>query len=93
MSECSESYHLRSERADASRYSREALVQLVPNAESSLLDELERRLHPRGFDELMEVKASRLLADALGPKHYDWLSYDYITSDAPSNHLGVTKVR
>jgi len=119
MSEFSESYHLRSERAedaigllrlakrnghvyqpdweneitaDDSRYSREALQRLVPPAEPSLIDEFERRSHPKGFDELLEVNASTLLAQALGLEHYEWLSYDYIASDSPDDHPDVTEV-
>jgi len=78
--------------ADDSRYSREALQRLVPSAQSSLLDEFERRMHPTDFDELLEVKPSRLLAQALGLEHYDWLAYDYIASDSPDDHPGVTEV-
>src|SRR5215213_3478855 len=44
--------------ADDSKYSREALQRLVPSAQSSLLDELERRLHPTDFDELLGGKPS-----------------------------------
>jgi len=78
--------------ADDSKYSRQALQQLVPSAQPALLDELERRLHPRDFDELLKVKSSRLLAQALGLQHYDWLAYDYIASDSPDNHPDVTEV-
>jgi len=78
--------------ADDSRYSREALQQLVPSAQPSLLDEFERRLHPTDFNELLEVKSSRLLAQALGLEHYDWLAYDYIVSDSPDDHPDVTEV-
>src|SRR6185436_17302477 len=45
-----------------SGYSREALQRIVPSAEPSLLDEFERRMHPTDFDELLEIKVSRLLA-------------------------------
>jgi hypothetical protein len=78
--------------ADDSKYSRDALQRLVPSAEAPLLDELERRFHPSDFDELLELNPSRLLAQALGLKHYDWLSYDYIASDRPDDHPGVTAV-
>ena len=77
---------------DDSRYSRAALQQLVPSAQPSLLDELERRMHPPDFDELLELKPSRLLAQALGLEHFDWLSYDYMASDSPDDHPGVTEV-
>jgi len=62
--------------ADDSKYSRAAVLRLVPSADPSLLDELERRFHPADFDELLELKPSRLLAQALGLEHYDWLAYD-----------------
>jgi len=77
---------------DDSRYSREALQTLVPSAEASLLDELERRMHPTDFDELLQLKPSRLLAQALGLKHFDWLAYDYIASDSPEDHPDVSEV-
>jgi hypothetical protein len=57
-----------------------------------LLEELERRFHPADFDELLEIKASRLLAQALGLEHFDWLSYDYLASDRPDDHPDVTEV-
>ena len=78
--------------ADDSKYSREALQKLVPSAQPALLDELERRMHPTDFDELMELKPSRLLANALGLEHYDWLAYDYIASDSADDHPDVTWV-
>ena len=78
--------------ADDSKYSREALQRLVPSAQPSLLDEFERRMHPTDFDELLELKSSRLLAQALGLEHYDWLAYDYIASDSPDDHPDVTEV-
>ena len=78
--------------SDDSKYSREALQRLVPSAEASLLDEFERRLHPSDFDELLEVNPSRLLAQALGLEHYEWLSYNYISSDSPDDHPGVIEV-
>ena len=77
---------------DDSRYSREALQRLVPSAESELLDEFERRMHPKDFDELLNVGTSRMLAQALGLEHYDWLAYDYIDGDGPDEHPDVTKV-
>ena len=78
--------------ADDSKYVRSALAQRVPSADAELLDELERRFHPSDFDELLEIKASRLLAQALGLEHFDWLSYDYIASDHPDDHPDVTEV-
>jgi hypothetical protein len=78
--------------ADDSSYSRETLQRLVPSAEPSLLDELERLMHPTDFDELFEVNRSRLFAQALGLEHFDWLSYDYIASDSPDDHPDVTEV-
>jgi len=74
------------------KYSRAAVMRLVPSADPSLLDELERRFHPADFDELLELKPSRLLANALGLEHYDWLAYDYIASDSPDDHPDVTEV-
>jgi hypothetical protein len=82
-------------RVDDSRYSRAALQQFVSSAQSDLLDDFERWLHPKDFDELFEVEPSKLLAQALGLEHYDWVSYDYIVSDfheSPEDHADVTEV-
>ena len=65
-------------RVDDSRYSRAALQQLVPSAQSGLLDDLEGRLHPKDFDELFGAEPSKLFAQAMGLEHYDWLAYDYM---------------
>jgi hypothetical protein len=77
---------------DDSTYSREALQRLVPNAEPSLLDEFEGHMHPTDIDDLLEVRTSRMLAQALGLEHYDWLAYDYIDSDGLDEHPDVTEV-
>jgi hypothetical protein len=77
---------------DDSKYSREALLRVVPSVQPAWLDDLERQLHPTDFDELMEVKTSRMLAQVLGLKHYDWLAYDYIASDSRDDHPDVTEV-
>jgi hypothetical protein len=82
-------------RVDDSNYSRTALLQVVPSAQGSLLDEFESRLHPKDLDELFEAEPSKLLAQALGLEHYDWLAYDYIARDfhdSPENHTDVTEV-
>jgi len=84
-------------RVDDSKYSRAALQQLVLSASSALLDDFERWLHPTAFDELFEAEPSKLLAQALGLEHYDWLSYDYMTqardfSDSPKEYTDVTEV-
>ena len=78
--------------SDDSRYSRQALQRLVPTADSELLDEFERRKDPGDFDELLSMNPSRLLAEALGLEHYEWLAYDYIASDRPEDHPGVIEV-
>jgi len=83
-------------RVHDSRYSRAALQQLVPSAQPSLLDDFERRLHPKDFDELFASEPSKLLAQALGLGHYDWLDYDYIARDfheSPEDHPDVTEVK
>jgi hypothetical protein len=49
-------------------------------------------LHPQDFDELLQVNPTRLLAQALGLAHYEWLAYDYIASDAPEDHPDVLEV-
>jgi len=83
-------------RVDDSRYSRSTLQQLVPSAQPSLLDDFERRLHPKDFGDLLEAQPSKLLAQALGLEHYDWLDYDYIARDcheSPEDHPGITEVK
>lgn len=77
---------------DDSEYSRAALEQLVPSADSESLDEFERRMHPTDFDELLGANTSRILAEALGLEHYEWLSYDYVATDGPDDHPGVIEV-
>jgi len=82
-------------RVDDSRYSRAALQQIAPSAQPTLLDEFELHLHPKEFDELFESEPSKLLAQALGLEHYDWLAYDYIARDfhgSPQDHPDVTEV-
>jgi hypothetical protein len=82
-------------RVDDSKYSRAALQQVVPSAESTRLDEFERWLHPTDLDELFGAEPSKLLAQALGLEHYDWLSYDYIARDfpdSPDDYPEVTEV-
>jgi hypothetical protein len=43
-------------------------------------------------DELLQVYLSRILAQALGLEHYEWLSYSYIASDSPEEHPDVIAV-
>lgn len=66
---------------DDSGYSSVVLRQFVPSVQAALLDDLERHLHPKDFDELFDVEASKLLAQALGLEHYDWLSFNYVADD------------
>jgi len=83
-------------RVDDSKYSRAALEQFVPSVQASLLDEFEGRLHPKDFDELFEAEPSKLLAQALGLEHYDWLAYDYIARDfhdSPESQADITEVK
>ena len=50
----------------------------------------------KDFDEIFEAEPSKLLAQALGLEHYDWLSYDYIARgfhDSPDDHADVTEVQ
>jgi len=78
--------------ADDSKYSRDALEKLVPSADSESLDEFERRMHPTDLDELLGANTSRILAEALGLEHYEWLAYDYLASDSPEDHPDATEV-
>lgn len=77
---------------DDSRYSRQALERLLPEADPSLLDEFERRMHPADIDELVGFPLARLLTQTLGLQHAEWLSYDYIASDDPDAHPGMIEV-
>ncbi len=79
---------------DDSGYSRAAMQEFVPSAKETMLDDLERRLHPKDFDELFEAEPSKLFAQALGLEHYDWLSFDYTASrlDSPEDHIDVIQV-
>lgn len=74
---------------DDSEYSREALQKLVSSAQFA---EFEQRLHPKDFDEVFEAEPAKLLAQALGLKHYEWLAYDYVAGnfhDSPRDFPGV----
>ena len=75
---------------DDSQYSREALERLVPSAHGPSLDEFERRMHPEDIEELLGVPTSRVLAQALGLEHFDYISYDYIATDGADD--GVIEV-
>lgn len=80
---------------DDSRYSRSALEQFVPFAQTSLLDDFELLLHPKDFDELFDAEPSKQFAQAIGLEHYDWLDYEHIARDfreSPEGHPGVTEV-
>ena len=82
-------------RVNDSKYSRAALQKFVPSAQPALLDDFEQHLHPKNFDELFEAEPSKLLAQALGLEHYDWLSFDYVASDlldSPDDHADVIQV-
>jgi hypothetical protein len=68
-------------RVDDSKYSRAALQKFVPSAHPALLDDFEKHLRPKDFDDLHEAKPSKLFAQALGLKHYDWLCFDDIADD------------
>ena len=74
---------------------RQALEQRIPNAHGPSLDEFERRMQPQSVDELIEGSPSRVLAEALGLEHYEWLSHEYLSADfedAPEDHPDVTEV-
>jgi hypothetical protein len=73
-------------------YSRDAIQRLVPSAHAPSLDEFERRMHPADIDEVIEVRVSRIFAEAIGLEHYEWLAYDSIASDSPDDHPDVTEV-
>jgi hypothetical protein len=78
---------------DDSRYSGEALRHLVPSAQ---LDDFEQRLHPADFDALFEIEPAKILAQALGLEHYDWLAYDYVAGSfpvSPGDFPGVIEVK
>jgi hypothetical protein len=78
--------------SDDSGYSREALQRLVPSLDSELLDEFERRMHPKDFDELLALSRPALLAQALGLEHYEWLNYDYMATDGLDEYPEVIEV-
>lgn len=82
-------------RADASGYSRDALVRMIPSVQPSLLDDFERYLHPKEFEDLFEAEPSKMFAQALGLEHYDWLSYGYMDQDfqdSPEDYPEITEV-
>jgi len=80
---------------DDTRYSRAVLQRYVPSAQPSLFDDFESWLHPKEFDELFEAEPAKLLAQAIGLEHYDWLAYDYVARsfhDSPGDFPGMIEV-
>jgi hypothetical protein len=79
-------------RVDDSKYSREALLRVVPSAR---VEDFESKLHAEDFDELFEAEPSKVFAAAVGLENYDWLSYDYMATDyseSPEDYPDVTEV-
>lgn len=79
-------------KVDDSRYSREALLKLIPTAH---LDEFENWTPPDDPQELFAAEPAKLFAQAIGLEHYDWLSYDYMEADfseSPEDFPEVTEV-
>ncbi len=77
-------------------YSREKLLQIVPDADTQLLDEFERHLRPTDLDGVMQVEPSKLFARAVKLAHFDWLAYEYVEltmHDAPDDYSGVIAVQ
>jgi hypothetical protein len=80
---------------DDSGYSRAALEEFLPTIHKDLLDNFERLSPPEGPDELFEEEPAKIFAKAVGLKHYEWLSYDYMESnfhDSPQDYPGVKEV-
>ena len=82
-------------QVDDSQYSSGVFQQFAPSMQPVLLAEFEQRLHPNDFDELFAAEPAKLLAQALGLEHYDWVSYDYVAPgfrDLPGDFPGVIEV-
>ncbi len=65
---------------DDSQYSRPALLELIPTADTELLGKLEAQLQPDDFDQLFETEPAKIFAQALGLENYDWIAHDYVKS-------------
>jgi hypothetical protein len=77
-------------------FSRAKLLQIVPDADTLLLDAFEVHLRPASLDEVAESEPSKLFARAVKLAHFDWLAYDYVEStmrDAPDEYPDVIAVR
>jgi hypothetical protein len=66
---------------DDARYSRDVLQELLPSADTILLEEVERDMRPRAYDDLIGAELSKTFARAVGLEHYDWIAYHYIERD------------
>ena len=71
----------------------ETFEEVIGPVLTSLGSEKVRQIfEPKDFEELFEVKPAYLLADAVGLKNYQWISFDYLKTDrahGESNFDGV----
>jgi hypothetical protein len=77
-------------------FSRAKLLQIVPDAETPLLDAFERQLRPTRLDDVLESEPSKLFARAVNLVHFDWLAYEYVEitmRDAPDEYPDVIAVQ
>lgn len=80
---------------DDAQYSRAALEPFVAAEQSDRWAAFESQLHPTEFDELTQDAPSEILAQLLGLEHYEWVSYDYLSSDfadSPNGFPGLIEV-
>jgi hypothetical protein len=80
----------------SAEYDRTALLPFVAPAKSAVFEDFESRLRPADLDDVMESEPSKLLAQALGLEHYDWLDYDHLARDfheTPENYPALVEVR
>ncbi len=77
-------------------FSRGKLLQIVPDAESQLLDAFESHLRPTSLDDVLESEPSKLFARAVKLVHFDWFAYEYVEitmRDAPDEYPDVIAVQ
>ncbi len=82
-------------RFDDSKCPEQAFRKFIGDFGVGPADEVWSRLHPANIDEAIEVEVAKLLAEALGLGHYEWLAYRYMVKDfarSPGNFPGLINV-
>ena len=63
------------------KYSRDAILRVIPSVDTILLDDFEAEMRPAGYDDLIGSEVSKTFARAMGLEHFDWVAYHYVERD------------